>query len=180
MTIICNFAKVFEIALDVILYPHVQGQISIHHYGFMRNRSTTTNLFCITLFIVQNFEINVQVDVVCTDFSKALDRLDHGILLQRLGKLDCLPLIDLFKSYLSNRTQFIECRGFSSQKFSVSSGLPQRFIFGPLLFVIVINDIVEDLDVHFLLYANDINIFYAVNNSSDCLKLQNNLNKLDE
>ena len=181
ITIICNFAKVLEIALHDILYPHVQGQISIHQHGFMRNRSTTTNLFCITQFIAQNLDMNVQVDVIYTDFSKAFDRLDHGILLQRLGKIGLSPpLIDLFKSYLSNRTQFVECRGFTSQEFSVSSGVPQGSILGPLLFVIFINDIVEDLDVHFLLYADDIKIFCAINNRSDCLKLQNNLSKLDE
>lgn len=181
ITIICNFAKVLEIALHDILYRHVQGQISPHQHGFMRNRSTTTNLFCITQFVAQHLDMNVQVDVIYTDFSKAFDRLDHGILLNKLEKFGLsLPLLNLFKSYLSGRTQYVDCRGFISQEILVSSGVPQGSILGPLLFILFINDIVKDLDVHYLLYADDVKIFCAINNASDCLNLQNNLNKLNK
>ena len=77
ITIICNFAKVFEIALHAVIYPHAEGQITQCQHGFVKNRSTVTNLMCITQYISQNLDTNTQVDVLYTDFSKAFDRLDH-------------------------------------------------------------------------------------------------------
>lgn len=181
ITIICNFAKVFEIALHDILYWHLQGQITMHQHGFMRNRSTVTNLFCLTQYISYQMDVNNQVDVLYTDFSKAFDRLDHGILLRKLRIAGLsLSLVKLFECYLTGRTQYVECRGFVSENILVTSGVPQGSILGPLFFVFFINDIVEDFNVRYLLYADDVKIFCSINSLEDCIKLQSNLDKISD
>ena len=181
ITIICNFAKVLEIALYNVIHMYIQGQITIHQHGFMRGRSTVTNLFCVTQFIAQHIDLNSQVDVIYTDFSRAFDRLDHAILLRKLEESGLsLPLLSLFKSYLTDRKQYVECRGFESNEITVTSGVPQGSILGPLLFIIFVNDIVSDLEVSYLLYADDVKIFCVINNILDCIKLQNNLNKIND
>lgn len=77
-----------------------------------------------------------------------------------------------FKSFLSERKQYVECRSFVSEKIPLISGVPQDSILRPLLFIVFINDITEDADVSYLLYAYDVKIFCAINTISDCLKLQ--------
>ena len=64
-----------------------------------------------------------------------------------------------FKSYLSNRSQYVTIQGKSSTTMSLKHGVPQGSILGPLLFVIYINDIPNiNKFAKFILYADDANI----------------------
>jgi ribonuclease P/MRP protein subunit RPP40 len=79
------------------------------------------------------------------DFSKAFDRLDHEILVRKLG---CSSnFVNFLYSYLSDRKQFVSVHGHRSNVFDCSSGVSQGSVLGPLLFNIFINDIIEDLSV---------------------------------
>lgn len=181
ITIICNFAKVFEISLYDGIYNNIRGQISSYQHGFVKSRSTVTNLFSVTQFISEAIDAGKQVDVIYTDFSKAFDRLDHGILLHKLklfGFSDLL--ISLLSSFLSGRNQFVEYRGFKSDQYLVTSGVPQGSILGPLLFILFINDIVSCIDVNCLLYADDMKLFCSIETDDDCALLQNNLNSVND
>lgn len=182
IAIISNFAKVFEILLHKQMCFHVKNLIKTEQHGFMSGRSTTTNLATLTQFVSCELDKQTQVDVIYTDFSKAFDRLDHGVLLKKLHSFGLSDaLVDLMKSYLCNRSQFVQLKGYQSSTFPVPSGVPQGTIIGPLLFNIFVNDIIDNLEgVHALLYADDIKIFKTINNFSDCEALQNNLELLNE
>ena len=180
ISVICNFCKVLEILLHDRIYHSINTKISVHQHGFMKGRSTTTNLFCVTQYISESLDVHSQTDVVYTDFSKAFDRLDHRLLLDKLDKIGLsYSLLHLFKSYLTNRTQYVFLNGFKSIEFVATSGVPQGSILGPLLFNIFINDITDEIDLPCLLYADDLKVFTVVNNINDCLQLQACLNKVN-
>ena len=66
---------------------------------------------------------------------------------------------ELVKSYLSNRTQYVDCDGISSSIWVIETGVPQGSILGPLLFIIYMNDIYTVSDnLNLILYADDTTI----------------------
>lgn len=139
-----------------------------------------TNLVCKTQFISESLDHCGQVDVVYTDFTKAFDRLDHDILLHKLDMYGFSnSLLHLFQSYLQNRYQFVQYRGYCSDKFLQVSGVPQGSTLGPLLFVMFLNDIVSELRVNYLIYADDLKLLCKIDNVSDCQKLQSALEAID-
>jgi len=126
---------------------------------------------------LENFE---QVDVIFTDFSKAFDKLNHSILLNKLSKFGIYGMLfNWIKSYLCNRTQFVQMAGFLSNIINVTSGVPQGSHIGPLLFLIFINDINTNLNyTNCLLYADDMKFFSKISSMMDCLAVQNDLNNI--
>ena len=68
---------------------------------------------------------------------------------------------DLFKSYLTNRKQIVVVDGVKSQMEQVKAGIPQGSRLGPLLFIIYINDIKEDLESELLIFADDTTLIAA-------------------
>ena len=160
--------------------PHISNIIIPDQHGFIQGRSTVSNLLCVTQFISEVIDKGSQVDVIYTDFSKAFDRLDHALLLNSLNRIGlCTGLVNLFQSYLTERTQFVQYRGFRSNSFPQTSGVPQGSILGPPFFIIFINDITKNINVHYLLYADDLKLYCRTSSVSDCENLQNNITTLD-
>ena len=96
--------------------------------------------------------INIYIDL-----SKAFDTLDHEILLAKLQYygIHGTPL-ELLKSYLTNRKQYVEIEDTKSKMLDISTGVPQCSILGPLLFIIYVNDFALSSEkFKFVMYADD-------------------------
>lgn len=181
ITILPNFSKVFEISLYNRIYPSVNKSLSIYQHGFMEKRSTVTNLALITQDISETIDAQGQVDVVYTDFSKAFDTISHTIIILKLMDFGLSSnLINLFTSYLNNRVQYVAYNGFRSDVYTATSGVPQGSNLGPLLFLLFIDDLTKSIDCHKLLFADDLKIYFDINNINDCIFLQSQINSLEE
>ena len=94
------------------------------------------------------------------DLSKAFDPLNHTILLKKLAYYGLNGTsLDWFRSYLSDRSQYVDYDGTTSISLPLTTGVPQGSILGPLLFIIYMNDIHEaSQNYKVILYADDTNL----------------------
>jgi len=83
--------------------------ISPCQHGFVKRRSTTTNLLKSTSFVIDGFNKILQTDVIYTDFSKVFDSVNHSLHLFKLDQLG-LPniLLTWISSYLNGRSQRVK------------------------------------------------------------------------
>lgn len=116
VTLLSTISKIFEGLVYDVIYFQISNFIIDEQHGFVRGRSVETNLSLYTDFIYQNLEQGLQVDAVYTDFSKAFDKVDHGILVAKLeGMGFASDLISWFKSYLENRNLHIRIRKLTTK-----------------------------------------------------------------
>ena len=99
------------------------------------------------------------------DLSNSFDALNFDILLRKLQHygIDGVSL-NLIKSYLTNRFQYVQYKNADSGLLEVKTGIPQGSILGPLFFSILINDLVNcSTKFQFLMYAEDTTIYFNLN-----------------
>ncbi|CAF4889082.1 unnamed protein product [Pieris macdunnoughi] len=181
ISILSCAAKLFESVMCTHLYSHFKPVLSDKQHGFVRNRSTVTNLLEYKNYLCQVFATGGQVDSVYTDFSKAFDKVNHHLLCHKLASHGIHgSLYRWICSYLDSRTQLVALKGFISAPIAVTSGVPHGSHLGPLFFVVFINDLIQQLSCNCLLYADDLKIFTSITNLDDCFTLQRDINTVSQ
>ena len=122
-----------------------------------------------------------QCDVLFLDFSKAFDKVPHAHLYQKLSHYGARgPILSWLKAFLTDRSQYVILNNMKSYATSVLSGVPQRTVLAPLLFLIYINDLPTCVQNKVRLYADDVLMYLYINSKDDCISLQKDLTALEQ
>ena len=123
------------------------------------------------------------------DLSNAFNTLNHNILLSKLRYYGIkYTEYNLFKNYLSNRKQYVEFEGESSQLKEIKTGVPQASILGSLIFIICMNDIPKSSELFkFITYADNTPLASMIstlgknlNPNTTCQNINTELNKISD
>ena len=122
-----------------------------------------------------------QSDLILLDFSKAFDKVNHLKLLYKL-QLHGIQgqTLGWIESFLIGRTQCVVLDGDSSTELPVSSGVPQGSVLGPILFLLYINDLPDNIQSNVRLFADYTAVYLTVQGQEDADILQADLNILQE
>ena len=170
ISLLSVFSKVFEkiVVKRIISFLSKYAIISDNQFGFRPNHSTTTALLSTIIDEIYNsIDDNNFVLGIFFDISKAFDCVNHKILLAKLFHYGIRGQLNKwFESYLHNRSQYTSVNGASSSLDSISCGVPQGSVLGPLLFIIFINDIalLKPIKSLIKMFADDTNLFITGNN----------------
>lgn len=168
ISLVPTFSKVIERVVLKRLMDHCQlhNILTKNQHGFIKGRSTTSAMIKLTEFIIDALEEGNMVAGIMLDLSKAFDCLGHELILSKLEQLGVKGQAKAWlRSYLEGRSQIVEIQSTQNGKTQIirskplptSRGVPQGSVLGPVLFILLTNDMPQYLGTHCtaLMYADD-------------------------
>lgn len=120
------------------------------------------------------------VDVIYTDFEKAYEKVDHFQLLYKMKNRFRIKgkVLKWFQSFLQNRKQQVLIEGIKSNQSKVQSGSVQGSVLGPVIFLMYIEDMNEDVESNTKVFVDDAKVKKKIDNEDDVQKLQADIEKM--
>ena len=173
ISVLSPINKIFEKILysRLIKYIDKSKLLYKYQYGFRKNHSTEHAL----IELIDQIRLSIgKGQMTCgifIDLSKAFDTVNHQILLDKLEHYGIRGhALALFKSYLSNRNQYVHLDKCKSQTRPISCGVPQGSVLGPLFFLLFINDLPNCCsNGKIRLFADDTTIFFHTNSIDEVI-----------
>ena len=174
-----HLIKIFEKIIVNKLVDHLEKHnlFNKSRHGFRRGRSCLSQLLQHFHQIIEALARGECIDVIYLDFAKAFDKVDHAILLKKLRKIAVRgALYRWIRAFLIDRKQAVVVEGAQSVETDVISGVPQGSVLGPLLFLIHISDIDEEIAAATVSsFADDTRVMMRINSVQDRDALQADL-----
>ena len=151
--------------------PFICSKIKNSQYAYLSGpgSGTTNALTLLYNRIVHFLDRPGAIRVLSIDFAKAFDKVLHNSIIDACYRFH-LPLqaIKWISSFLSDRKQCVRVRKSFSQWSSISSGVPQGSVVGPLLFCMVVDDFCTIFENSLCVkYADDFTILHFIRNSEE-------------
>jgi hypothetical protein len=165
ISLLPSLSKITEKVVHKRLYTFLNFQNLLYNsqYGFRPKYSTINAISEFTAHILGSLDDKNHTVGVFLDLSKAFDTINHKTLLKKLQYFGVRGLaLEWFRSYLSNRKQYVSYKGVDSKLMDITCGVPQGSVLGPLLFIIYTNDLPNALlHSRSILFADDTTVFYS-------------------
>ena len=116
------------------LYSHFEKNkiICETQFGFRSGHSCEHALLTAQNAILSTLSKKEVAVLLLIDFSKAFDMVDHKILLSKLEHYGVREnTLNWFKSYLTDRRQYVKVNDVESSTVNLLHGVPQGSILGP-------------------------------------------------
>ena len=176
MSLLSIPGKILEKCVFKYLLIHLRDNNLIHKMqsGFMPKDSTTHQLVYLYHVLGEALDNNKKVRVVFGDISKAFDRVWHAGLLTKLSSIGITgQLNNWFSNYLSGRAQRVVLGSEQSDLMPIKAGVPQGSVLGPILFLVYINDIADELECRVSLFADDNILYIFADTVDECANVLN-------
>ena len=173
--------RLLETIVREVIIQHIKTNDIIinQQYGFREKRGCILQLLTVLDKLVTSLENGNPVDMIYLDIQEAFDSVPHKRLIK---KIKCLGIdgniYKWIKDFLTNRKQRVTLNGKSSKWSSVTSGVPQGSVLGPVLFILYINDLPERVKSHCVLFADDAKLYKELQHLKDFEELQEDLYEL--
>lgn len=133
-SLLCHTYKLFERILLNRLGPAIDEKLIKEQAGFRPGKSCTGQILNLTQHIEDGFERKQITGVAFIDLSAAYDKVNHGLLLEKIYKLtQDFKLTQIIESLMSNRRFFVTLAGKHSRWRDSKNGLPQGSVLAPTL-----------------------------------------------
>ena len=162
-----SLASVFSRIMEFMISDAIISHMTKHHiisdapHGFVPGRGCLLQLLIFMEDWTGMLDKMEAFDVIYTDYSKAFDYVPDQSLLIKLRNIGISGyLLNWIKSFITGRTQCVSVEGEMSNWREVISGIPQGSVIGPLLFVILINDLRDKVKHNMCkLFADDCKLY---------------------
>ena len=182
ISLLSCISKVFEKVVFNHTYPYLieNNLLPPHNSGFRQNDSAINRIIAMLEGLYTGLDQHEDSLFISLDISKAFDRVWHRGLLFKLKQLGITGiLLEWFTSYLTGRCQRVTLGGQKSSLKYINAGVPQGSILGPILFLVYIFDMCNDLKSDPNQFADDTTITYKFENPINAVfDVNNDLNKL--
>ena len=141
----------------------INSKISSLQHGFRKGHSCQTQLLTTVHDWSRSKDSGNSTHAVFLDFAKAFDSVPHQRLFLKLESVGIRgKLLQWIRNFLLDRYQQVLIDGQSSDWEPVSSGVPQGSMLAPLLFIVYLNDIEEQMNSSIKLFADDCAIYRQI------------------
>jgi len=158
--LLCHSLKLWERIVEARIREMVK--IRDNQYGFQKGKSTMEPMFCLRMLQEKCREYNKELHMVFVDLEKAYDTIPRDLIwysLRRRGVPEAY--VEIIKDMYRDCTTQVVTEAGETDEFTIEVGLHQGSALSPLLFILILDVITEDIDEDVpwaMLFADDLAI----------------------